>query len=44
MGLKERSFYGLKNKVEKNRKYLISLGHIVSLVWGEKAPSWLDVF
>lgn len=26
----------LKNKEEKNRKYLIGLGHIVNLVWGEK--------
>ena len=33
---KARSFYRIKNKEENNRKYLVSWGQRVSLVWEEK--------
>ena len=41
---KARSFYRIKNKEGNNRKYLIGWGHIVSLVWGEKAQNWLGLW
>lgn len=46
MGQKEGSFYRIriKNRGEKNRKYLIDWCHIVSLTWGEKAQRWLGVW
>lgn len=34
----------MKNKEENNRKYLVSWGQRVSLVWEEKVQSWLGLW
>ena len=44
MRQKAGSFYRIKKKEEKNRKYPIGWGHRVYLVWGEEAQSWLGVW
>lgn len=46
MGWRARSFIRqrIKNKEERTREYLTGWGHIVNLVWGEKAESWLGVW
>ena len=46
MGQKARNFHKIKkkNKDETNRKYLLGWGHIVTLVGGEKAQSWLGLW
>ena len=44
MGKMAGSFYSIKNKPEKNKKYKIDWGHTVNLVWGEKAQRWLGIW
>ena len=40
MGQKAESFSRINNK----RQIMFGWGHIVSLVWGERAPSWLGTW
>lgn len=37
MKQKAEIFYGIKNKEETDRKYLVGCVYTVNLVWGEKA-------
>lgn len=39
--LKDKEYRTRKRKTEK---HLIDWGHIVLLVWGEKAESWIDIW
>ena len=41
MQWKTGSFYKVRNKGDKKRKYLIGWGHRVNLLWGTKAQSWV---
>lgn len=44
MKQKAEIFYGIKNKEETDRKYLVGCVYTVSLVCGEKTQTWFSVW